>query len=120
MSGLADPLILRSRMRVAQELSRGSTPVTILRAAMIIGSGSASYEIIRHLVTRLPVLPIPHWAKNRCQPIAVRDVVKYLVGAMETPETTGGSFDIGGPEILTYEVVAPDFRRDNQKESLVL
>ena len=94
---------LKSRMRVAQELNRGSTPVTILRAAMIIGSGSASYEIIRHLVTRLPVLPIPHWAKNRCQPIAVRDVVKYLVGAMETPETMCGSFDIGGPEILTYE-----------------
>jgi uncharacterized protein YbjT (DUF2867 family) len=94
---------LKSRMRVAQELGRGSTPVTILRAAVIIGSGSASYEIIRHLVTRLPVLPIPHWAKNRCQPIAVRDVVKYLAGAMETPETTGRSFDIGGPEILTYE-----------------
>jgi uncharacterized protein YbjT (DUF2867 family) len=94
---------LKSRMQVAQELSRGRTPVTILRAAIIIGSGSASYEIIRHLVTRLPVLPIPHWAKNRCQPIAIRDVVKYLVGAMETPEATGGAFDIGGPEILTYE-----------------
>lgn len=94
---------LQSRMQVARELSRGSTPVTILRAAMIIGSGSASYEIIRHLVMRLPVLPIPHWAKNRCQPIAVRDVVKYLVGALETPETAGRAFDIGGPEILTYE-----------------
>jgi uncharacterized protein YbjT (DUF2867 family) len=94
---------LRSRMQVARELSRGPTPVTILRAAMIIGSGSASYEIIRHLVMRLPVLPIPHWAKNRCQPIAVRDVVKFLVGALETPETTGRAYDIGGPEILTYE-----------------
>ena len=94
---------LKSRMRIAQELSRGATPVTILRAAMIIGSGSASYEIIHHLVTRLRVLPIPHWAKNRCQPIAVRDVVKYLVGALETPETTGMACDIGGPEILTYE-----------------
>ncbi len=100
---------LRSRMRVAQELSAGATPVTILRAAMIIGSGSASYEIIRQLVTSLPVLPIPHWAKNRCQPIAVRDVVKYLVGAMENPETTGGSFDIGGPEILTYEWLLRSF-----------
>jgi uncharacterized protein YbjT (DUF2867 family) len=94
---------LKSRMRIAQELSRGATPVTILRAAMIIGSGSASYEIIHHLVTSLRVLPIPHWAKNRCQPIAVRDVVKYLVGALETPETTGLAFDIGGSDILTYE-----------------
>jgi len=55
---------LKSRMQVARELCRGSTPVTILRAAMIIGSGSASYEIIRHLVMRLPVLPIPHWART--------------------------------------------------------
>ena len=108
---------LKSRMRVAQELSRGSTPVTILRAAMIIGSGSSSYEIIRHLVTRLPVLPIPHWAKNRCQPIAVRDVVKYLVGAMETPETTGGFFDIGGPEVLTYEDLLRIFARVIRKRA---
>jgi uncharacterized protein YbjT (DUF2867 family) len=108
---------LKSRMRVAQELSRGSTPVTILRAAMIIGSGSSSYEIIRHLVTRLPILPIPHWAKNRCQPIAVRDVVKYLVGAMETPETTGRSFDIGGPEILTYEGLLRIFAQVTRKRA---
>jgi uncharacterized protein YbjT (DUF2867 family) len=108
---------LKSRMRVAQELGRGFTPVTILRAAMIIGSGSSSYEIIRHLVTRLPVLPIPHWAKNRCQPIAVRDVVKYLVGAMETPETRGGSFDIGGPEILTYEGLLRIFAQVKRKRA---
>jgi uncharacterized protein YbjT (DUF2867 family) len=120
LGGLGDVRVsqsphLRSRIQVAQELSRGSTPVTILRAAMIIGSGSASYEIIRHLVTRLPVLPIPYWAKNRCQPIAVRDVVKYLVGVMETPETISSSLDIGGPEILTYEGLLRIFARIIQK-----
>jgi uncharacterized protein YbjT (DUF2867 family) len=120
LGGLGDVRVsrsphLRSRVQVAQELSRGSTPVTTLRAAMIIGSGSASYEIIRYLVTRLPVLPIPSWAKNRCQPIAVRDVVKYLVGVMETPDTVSRSFDIGGPEILTYEGLLRIFAQVIQK-----
>ncbi len=67
---------LRNRAEVAEELKRGRTPVTVLRAAIIVGSGSASYEIIQHLVKKLRVLFIPHWAKNRCQPIAVRDVIK--------------------------------------------
>ncbi len=94
---------LRSRAKVAHELSAGAVPVTILRAATIIGAGSASYEIIRHLVDRLRVSPIPHWAQNSCQPIGVKDVIKYLVGVLETPRTTGGSYDIGGRDILTYE-----------------
>ncbi|MDP1854331.1 MAG: SDR family oxidoreductase [Candidatus Omnitrophota bacterium] len=94
---------LRSRIEVAEELKRARLGVTILRAAVIIGSGSASYEIIQHLVKELPVLFIPHWAKNKCQPIAIRDVIKYLVGVLETPDTLGRSFDIGGKDILTYE-----------------
>ena len=94
---------LRSRAEVANELRRGRTPVTILRAAVIVGSGSASYEIIQHLVRELLVIFIPRWAKNRCQPIAVRDVIKYLVGVLETPETLGKYFDIGGRDILTYK-----------------
>jgi uncharacterized protein YbjT (DUF2867 family) len=93
---------LRNRIQVAEELQKGRVPVTILRAAIIIGSGGASYEIIKHLVNRLPVIPIPKWARNRCQPIAIRDVIKYLVGVLETPGTTGRSFDIGGADILTY------------------
>jgi uncharacterized protein YbjT (DUF2867 family) len=93
---------LRNRIRVAEELRLGTVPVTILRAAIIIGSGSASYEIIKHLVNRLPVVPIPKWALNRCQPIGVRDVIKYLVGVLETPQTSGRSFDIGGADVLTY------------------
>jgi uncharacterized protein YbjT (DUF2867 family) len=93
---------LRSRMRVAEELGRGPVPATVLRAAIIIGSGSASYEIVEHLVKNLPVFLVPRWAQTRCQPIAVRDVIKYLVGVLETPETRGMSFDIGGRDVLTY------------------
>lgn len=93
---------LRSRMQVADELGRGTIPTTALRAAIIIGSGSASYEIIEHLVKCLPILLVPHWAKTRCQPIGIRDVIKYLVGVLETPETSGRSFDIGGKDVLTY------------------
>ena len=93
---------LRSRMHVADELGRGTVPTTVLRAAIIIGSGSASYEIIEHLVKSLPILLVPHWAETRCQPIGIRDVIKYLVGVLETPETSGRSYDIGGKDVLTY------------------
>lgn len=96
---------LRSRAEVAKELKKGTVPVTILRAAVIVGSGSASYEIIQHLVRKLRIILIPFWAKNRCQPIAIRDVLKYLVGTLEAPETIGKSFDIGGKDILTYEMM---------------
>lgn len=97
---------LRSRMEVARELSAGTVPVTILRAAIIIGSGSASYEIIKDLVSKVPIMPVPPFARTKCQPIAVRDVIKYLVGVLETPESRGKTFDIGGKEILTYEEMA--------------
>ncbi|MHC4330616.1 MAG: SDR family oxidoreductase [Planctomycetota bacterium] len=93
---------LRSRMKVAEELSHGTVPTTVLRAAIIIGSGSASYEIIEHLVKSLPIIPIPHWAKTKCQPIGIRDVIKYLVGVLETHETLGRSFDVGGNDVLNY------------------
>jgi uncharacterized protein YbjT (DUF2867 family) len=93
---------LRSRMEVADELCRGSAQVTVLRAAIIIGSGSASYEIIYHLVRSLRVLPVPRWAHNRCQPIDIRDVIKYLVGVMEHPRAAGKTYDIGGPDVLPY------------------
>jgi len=100
---------LRSRMRVAEELGRGSVPTTVLRAAIIIGSGSASYEIVEHLVKNLPVFLVPRWAQTRCQPIAVRDVIKYLVGVLETPSTSGRSFDIGGRDVLTYREMLTTF-----------
>ena len=94
---------LKSRIQVAEELKRGKVPVTILRAAIIIGSGSASYEIIQHLVRKLPIFLMPRWAKTKCQPLAIRDVIKYLVGVLEIPEATGRSFDIGGDDILSYQ-----------------
>jgi uncharacterized protein YbjT (DUF2867 family) len=93
---------LWSRLQVAEELRKGAVPVTILRAAVIIGSGSASYEITHYVVKRVPIIPTPPWILNRCQPIGIRDVIKYLVGCLETPETVGKSFDIGGRDILTY------------------
>ncbi|MBA4422012.1 MAG: DUF2867 domain-containing protein, partial [Syntrophus sp. (in: bacteria)] len=76
---------LQSRIQVAEELKKGKVAVTALRAAIIIGSGSASYEIIQHLVKKIPVILIPRWAKTKCQPIAIRDVIKYLVGVLEIP-----------------------------------
>lgn len=96
---------LKSRLTVADVLKKGTVPTTFLRAAIIIGSGSASYEIIEHLVRNCPVIFVPRWAKTRCQPIAIRDVIKYLVGCLETPETENKVFDIGGQDILTYEIM---------------
>ena len=93
---------LKSRTHVAARLKKGSVPTTILRAAIIIGSGSASYEIINHLVRNCFILPSPPWARTKCQPIAIRDVIKYLVGVLETPEARGGTFDIGGTDVLSY------------------
>jgi len=93
---------LGSRREVEEVLRSGSAPVTVLRAAMIIGSGSASFEILRYLVEHLPVMVTPRWVSTRCQPIAVRNVLRYLVDCLDTPETVGATLDIGGPEVLTY------------------
>jgi uncharacterized protein YbjT (DUF2867 family) len=93
---------LRSRHEVAKILASGRVPVTHLRAAMILGSGSASFEILRYLVDRLPFMLAPRWVRNRCQPIAISDVLGYLTGSLDEPRTIGGTFDIGGPDILSY------------------
>jgi uncharacterized protein YbjT (DUF2867 family) len=93
---------LRSRAEVARILSAGKTPVTVLRAAMILGAGSASFEILRYLVDRLPVMITPKWVRTECQPIGIRNVLDYLAGCLETPATAGATFDIGGPEVVTY------------------
>ena len=93
---------LRSRMEVARKLQSGPVPVTILRAAIIIGSGSASYEILKNLVARFPLIFTPREVRSLCQPVSIRDVVKYLVGSLESEETAGGSFDIGGDEVMSY------------------
>jgi len=93
---------LQSRSEVGQVLQLGPVPVTVLRAAMIIGSGSASFEILRYLVDRLPVIITPRWVDTPCQPIGIRNVLHYLIGCLECPATLGETFDIGQPEIVDY------------------
>jgi uncharacterized protein YbjT (DUF2867 family) len=93
---------LRSRREVEQTLASTGVPVTTLRAAMIIGSGSASFEILRYLVDRLPVMITPRWVQVQCQPVAILDVLHWLSACLRTPETTGRAIDIGGPDVLSY------------------
>lgn len=93
---------LESRLEVAEILQAGPVPTTDLRAPMILGSGSASFEILRYLVERLPVMITPRWVRSINQPIAIRNVIAYLVGCLEKEETAGRTYDIGGPDILTY------------------
>ncbi|HEY9379563.1 MAG TPA: NAD(P)H-binding protein, partial [Jiangellaceae bacterium] len=93
---------LRSRAEVAQILLDSPVPVAVLRAAVILGSGSASFEMLRYLTERLPVMVTPRWVRSRIQPIAIRDVLRYLVGCASLPADVNRSFDIGGPDVLTY------------------
>ena len=92
---------LASRHETGAELAAHGVPVTEFRAAVIIGSGSASFEILRHLTERLPIMITPRWVGTRCQPIGIADVLDYLVGALDHPEVTG-VVEIGGPDILSY------------------
>ena len=94
---------MKSRKQVGEILASGQIPVTHLRASLIIGAGGGSYAMLRYLVERLRIMVCPRWVKSLAQPIAVDDVIDYLVGCMEHPETSGRVFDIGGPEKLTYE-----------------
>ncbi|MFC6861975.1 NAD(P)H-binding protein [Halomicroarcula sp. GCM10025817] len=96
---------LRSRREVERLLDTGAAALTVLRAAIIIGDESASFQVIRQLAERLPVMVTPSWVRTDCQPIYVDDVVAYLVGVLETPETAGRTFEIGGPDVLTYETI---------------
>jgi len=93
---------LRSRREVGDILLASGVPTAVLQAAVIIGSGSASFEMLRYLTERLPVMVTPKWVKTRIQPIAVRDVLRYLAGCATLPSSAGGKFDIGGPDVLTY------------------
>jgi uncharacterized protein YbjT (DUF2867 family) len=93
---------LRSRAEVGEILSAAGVPTVVLRAAVILGSGSASFEMLRYLTERLPFMVTPHWVRNRIQPIAIRDVLRYLVEWARLPQRVHRDFDIGGPEVLTY------------------
>jgi uncharacterized protein YbjT (DUF2867 family) len=93
---------LSSRREVEEVLTAGAVPVTVLRAAMIIGSGSASFEILRYLVDRLPVMVTPRWLTTQSQPIAIGNVLTYLVACLSVPATIGRTLDIGGPDVVSY------------------
>ena len=96
---------LRSRREVEHVLASGEAELTTLRAAIILGEGSISFELIEQLASRLPVMVTPEWVRTECQPIYVDDVVAYLVGVLEAPETAGETYEIGGPDVLTYEAM---------------
>ena len=93
---------LQSRREVERYLAEGAYALTTLRAAIIIGHGSASFEMVRQLASRLPLMVTPRWVQNECQPIAIDDVLSYLVSVLDEPETAGHTYEIGGPDVLTY------------------
>ncbi len=102
---------LASRKAVEEELEKGNYHFTTLRAGIIIGSGSASFEIIRDLVEKLPVMIAPRWLKTRCQPIAISDVITFLEKTLFEEKTYNRNFDIGGPDVLTYKEMLYGFAR---------
>lgn len=102
---------LQSRKSVEEILSSASFHLTTLRAGIILGSGSASFEIIRDLVEKLPIMVAPKWLNTKSQPIAIRNVIEYLKGVLLYEFTFDKSFDIGGPEILTYKEMLLGFAK---------
>jgi uncharacterized protein YbjT (DUF2867 family) len=111
---------LRSRMETAAVLTSGAVPVTTLRAAVIVGRGSAAFETIVALVDRLPVMVAPRWISTPTQPIALDDMIRYLVGVAGSPEALGRSFDVGGPEVLTYGEMVRRIARLRGRRPLIL
>ena len=93
---------LRSRVEVGEILLASGVPTLVLQAGVVIGSGSASFEMVRHLTDVLPYMPAPRWVRNHIQPIAVRDVLHYLLGAARVPADVNRAVDIGGPDVLRY------------------
>ena len=111
---------LRSRMEVADILKTGRFATTFLRAAIILGAGGASFEMVRALVERLPLMITPRWVTTRCQPIAVDDVIGYLAGCLTNERTAGRTFDIGGPDVLTYKEMMERFARIEGRRLCIL
>jgi uncharacterized protein YbjT (DUF2867 family) len=127
LGGLAEPTKkplsrhLQSRIEVADILRAGPVPATVLRAPMILGSGSASFEILRYLVERLPVMITPSWVNSLCQPVAIRNVLGYLLGCLKRPETAGQTYDIGGPDVVTYRKLLDIYGREaNLRKRVVI
>lgn len=102
---------LKSRLLVEQALKQSSIPTTILRASLIIGEGSASFEIIRDLCEKLPIMIAPNWVHTHCQPIAIRDVLFYLSKVLLNPDCFNKTFDIGGPNVLTFKELLIEYSK---------
>lgn len=111
---------LRSRAETARVLASGSVPVTTLRAAMVVGAGSAAFETIVALVDRLPAMICPRWVSTPTQPIALADIVSYLAGAAGADEMLGHSFDAGGPEVMTYRAMIEQVARIRGRRPLIV
>ena len=111
---------LRSRLETAVALSSGAVPLTTLRAAVVIGRGSAAFETIVSLVDRLPAMIAPRWVSTPTQPIALEDVVRYLVGVARMPEARGESFDVGGPDVLSYKEMIERIARIRGRRRLIV
>jgi uncharacterized protein YbjT (DUF2867 family) len=111
---------LRSRREVERVLATGDYALTTLRAAIIVGARSAGFEMVVQLASRPPVMLTPRWVRTPCQPIAVDDVIAYLVGVLDVPETAGETYDIGGPAVLTYAEMLRRTGRHVGHEPIVL
>lgn len=111
---------MKSRKEVGEILASGNIPVTELRASLIIGAQGGSYAMLRYLVERLPVMVCPSWVKSLAQPIAVDDVIEYLVGCMTHPETTGKIYEIGGKDKMTYEQLMRGYAKYLKKNLFVI
>jgi uncharacterized protein YbjT (DUF2867 family) len=111
---------LRSRREVEGLLAAGGVPVTTLRAGIVIGDGGISWEITRQLVEHLPAMVAPRWVNTRTQPIAVDDVVRYLVGVLGRDEAVGRIFEIGGPEVLRYKTMLERVAEVEKRSPLVI
>lgn len=111
---------LSSRKNVEDILGEGKFALTVLRAAIIVGSGSASFEIIRDLCEKLPIMITPKWVKTRCQPIAIRNVIEYLLGVLGREEVYNDSFDIGGPDILSYKQMMQQYSKVRKLQLFII
>ena len=111
---------LRSRREVEQLLGSAGVPVTTLRAGIIVGHGGISWELTRQLVEHLPAMITPRWVRTRTQPIAIDDVVRYLVGVLELPEAADHAYDIGGPEVLEYVTMMRRVAQIQERKFLVM
>ena len=111
---------LRSRAETAERLARGQVPVTTLRAAMIVGRGSAAFETVRALVDRLPGMICPRWVSTETQPVALGDVVRYLAGVAGREEALGETYDVGGPEVMTYRTMIERIARLRGRRPLIV